>query len=267
MNIHVRFIASTVGAAILIFTAAAGESPVAATNAVPKAGAKISASERAKLIRKKLAKPSGGLIEKKIATKVIAIRDLQSDFTPGEVEAAVGKMRRLLYFPICRVTAGDKRTDIGAEVILEKTLPIPGTSVLAAPEQGFARVSSAYLLSDSPSAEKRQRRLYMALLRGMSMALGAGVAMYQPCIMTTVRSLADLDAIRMEVPGPETINNIERATKALGIERLFVVTYRTACRQGWAPAPTNDLQKAIWEEERKLPEKPLTIEFDPKKGK
>ena len=25
-------------------------------------------------------------------------------------------------------------------------------------------------------------------------------------------------------------------------------TYRKACREGWAPAPTNDVQKAIWED-------------------
>ena len=25
------------------------------------------------------------------------------------------------------------------------------------------------------------------------------------------------------------------------------VTYRQACIEGWAPAPTNDVQKAIWE--------------------
>ena len=48
--------------------------------------------------------------------------------------------------------------------------------------------------------------------------------------------------------------------------RIHRATYREACREGWAPPPTNDLQRAIWEETRKLPEKPIKIEFDPPRG-
>ena len=41
----------------------------------------------------------------------------------------------------------------------------------------------------------------------------------------------------------------------------------SACREGWASAPTNDVQKAIWDKVRAIPDKPLTIEYDPKKDK
>lgn len=33
------------------------------------------------------------------------------------------------------------------------------------------------------------------------------------------------------------------------------------------PAPTNEHQKAAWDEARKLPEKPIRTKFDPKKGR
>lgn len=36
-----------------------------------------------------------------------------------------------------------------------------------------------------------------------------------------------------------------------GIPTLRHGTYRSACEHGWAPAPTNDVQKAIWEEAKK----------------
>ena len=52
-----------------------------------------------------------------------------------------------------------------------------------------------------------------------------------------------------------------------GVTKSKMTTYLKACQEGWAPAPTNDYQKAIWEETRKLPEKPLQIKFDPKKGR
>ena len=44
----------------------------------------------------------------------------------------------------------------------------------------------------------------------------------------------------------------------------MVATYKRACREGWAPTPTNDVQRAIWEKVHAIPDKPLTIEFDPK---
>ena len=44
-------------------------------------------------------------------------------------------------------------------------------------------------------------------------------------------------------------------------------THKKACQEGWAPAPTNDVQKAIWEKVHAIPDKPMTIEFDPKKDK
>ena len=54
---------------------------------------------------------------------------------------------------------------------------------------------------------------------------------------------------------------------ALGIRPVVQATYKKACQEGWAPAPTNDVQKAIWEKVHAIPDKPITIEFDPKKDK
>ena len=36
---------------------------------------------------------------------------------------------------------------------------------------------------------------------------------------------------------------------------------------GWAPQPTNEVQRAIWDKVHAIPDKPLTIEFNPKKDK
>lgn len=37
------------------------------------------------------------------------------------------------------------------------------------------------------------------------------------------------------------------AAKAKGIAPYVATTYRQACADGWAPAPTNEYQKAIWD--------------------
>jgi len=37
--------------------------------------------------------------------------------------------------------------------------------------------------------------------------------------------------------------------------------------EGWAPAPTNEYQKIVWDKVHAIPQKPMKIEFDPKKGR
>ena len=43
-------------------------------------------------------------------------------------------------------------------------------------------------------------------------------------------------------------------------------TYKKACQEGWVSAPTNDIQKAIWDKVHAAPKNPMKIEFDSKKG-
>ena len=51
------------------------------------------------------------------------------------------------------------------------------------------------------------------------------------------------------------------------MKMVKIGTYRQACQEGWAPAPKNDEQKAIWNQVHAIPDKPIKIEFDPKRGK
>ena len=238
--------------------------------ALALAGAVVVAAESARPVRRprRPPTPSGGIIVKESPGKVFCVCDGQSAFTREEVTAALDRISTVLRLP-ARYVSGDGAmpTNAGATVLLKDELSRKGTTVLAAPEQGWAELATGWLTVDSPSAETRARRLYVELMRALGMSVGAGVSMYQPCIMARVRSLPDLDAIKMCIPGPEGINNIEEGAKAYGINKVRVFTYREACQQGWAALPTNDVQRAIWEETRKLPAKPLKIEFDPARGK
>jgi len=49
--------------------------------------------------------------------------------------------------------------------------------------------------------------------------------------------------------------------KANGMSQEQRATYRHACEQGWAPAPTNDYQKAIWNEVHEMPTEPIKIKY------
>ena len=79
-------------------------------------------------------------------------------------------------------------------------------------------------------------------------------------------TIRETDFMEESIP-VDMINYWQRRLKALGITKKISATYLDACEQGWAPAPTNEYQKAIWDKVHAAPKNPMKIEFDPKKGR
>ena len=50
----------------------------------------------------------------------------------------------------------------------------------------------------------------------------------------------------------------------VGTTFLSIIAYRVACKQGWAPPPKTEAQRIIWKQTHQVPDKPITIEYDPK---
>ena len=78
--------------------------------------------------------------------------------------------------------------------------------------------------------------------------------------------ISDLDHVGEFIPG-DTAENCRKLLAKRGVYPKRYVTYRAACIRGWAPAPTNAAQKAVWDKVRAIPKNPMKIEFDPKKGR
>jgi len=79
-------------------------------------------------------------------------------------------------------------------------------------------------------------------------------------------TMRDLDHAEENVP-IDMVDFYVTYLKALGVKPAEKTTYRKACREGWAPAPTNEVQQAIWDKVHQIPANPMKIEFDPKKGR
>jgi len=47
---------------------------------------------------------------------------------------------------------------------------------------------------------------------------------------------------------PEPYMKIRKTAQKMEIANSILVPYRKACEEGWAPMPTNAIQKAIWDE-------------------
>lgn len=79
--------------------------------------------------------------------------------------------------------------------------------------------------------------------------------------------VADLEVLPNEhIPVDVTIR-MNQHTEKFGIPPAIMKPYKIACQEGWAPQPTNDIQRTIWNQAHQVPDKPITIEFDPKKDK
>ena len=118
---------------------------------------------------------------------------------------------------------------------------------------------------DKPSAELLKLRLHKEFWRTFAYLMGAANAQQQPCLMRPITSVADLDSHKVAVLSPGPMGNVAASMSMMGFARTEYATFRRACEEGWAPAPTNDVQKAIWDKVHEMPTEPLKIKPETKK--
>lgn len=159
--------------------------------------------------------------------------------------------------------AAAAKTGANATVFLlsDDTLPLS----LVAYEEGWAIANVGRVAAGVPKAIGAARAKKL-VLRTMGNLCGAGESMFGVPFMWPAKTPADFDLLVMQpIIPPPFIAAIGTHMKRAGMEPIEVATYQAACQQGWAPAPTNDIEKAIWDKVHVIPAKPLTIEH--KKGK
>ena len=144
-----------------------------------------------------------------------------------------------------------------------KELPLS----LVAVESGWAVVNIAKL----PEAPKMisDLRLKKELARAFALVSGIGYTAGAVNLMYPARAAQELDFCALpDKVNPYLISPIHKYLANLGVAPTQVATYRQACMQGWAPAPTNDVQRALWnraKEKREAgPSNPIKI-LPPKK--
>ena len=138
-------------------------------------------------------------------------------------------------------------------------------ALLVAPESRWALVNVKSLAKDNPKPDVLARRVRNEVSRALGFICGSANSQYPGTIMDAVKSASDLDAYpNCDLP-LDQFQRIVNYLRGFGVEPFVEAPYRAACQQGWAPDPVDEYQKAIWDETHKLPDKPIKIEFDPKK--
>ena len=152
---------------------------------------------------------------------------------------------------------------VGVAVVDDETLP----ALLPAPEDGWAIVNVRRLAADKPDEGLLAERTRKEILRGLAFITGCAYATRADHMMRDVREPGDLDPLKGEVFGAEIINLFLRSAPLYGLTPWHQATYLKACESGWAPQPTNEYQKAIWEKVHAIPQKPIKIEYNEKRDK
>ena len=147
-------------------------------------------------------------------------------------------------------------------VIDDENLP----AILVAPENRWAFVNVAPIATEKRPAFF-QARMKKELSRGFAYLCGAANSQFPMALTRGIVSRSDLDKnIDYRLP-VDLFQRFRTYMDPLGVKPQILVPYRKACQEGWAPAPTNEVQQAIWDKVHAMPEKPMKIEFDPKNGR
>ena len=141
--------------------------------------------------------------------------------------------------------------------------------VLYAPESRWAVVNVAPL-SAGNGAKKAflEARTKKELARALALLCGAQDSSYPGSASGPIADVSDLDYLVDDRLSVDVMARFPRYLQKFGVDPYVPVSYRRGCIEGWAPPPTNDVQKAIWEkvkaDKERGPTNPIKIE-PPKK--
>ena len=243
--------------------------------AAAEGGSKLTAEELKARKEKVLAiqmRRNGGVVRKEGSLQGrIAIVNAQSKVEAAAFEDTLGRLRKELRMdialvkgdPVTLATAQDafKKTQANLALFIVDSDAIPGT-ILVMPENGWGILNVAPLAAGA-EGEKLASRVMKDTVRAFALVAGAANSQYSQSLMGPVTKPEDLDAIESTRLPPDLQSRIFSYAKGFGVTPYIQTTYLNACREGWAPAPTNEFQKAIWEkikaDKERGPTNPITI--------
>ena len=237
-----------------------------------EAFAKLTEEQKKILIRQtkeRYEQRTGGYVRKTDVQKGrIVFANAQKTVPAAELEKPLAKLADFLKIAIdvvpaaapasCRKDAPAFLKEHGANAVVYVVDSADAGALLVAPEDRWALVNLSALQGQDLTGRAQKE-----LVRAFAYLCGAGASQFPESLTGPVMDPSGLDAISdYELP----IDVLQRFTEYLdgmGVKPYIQASYRTACKQGWAPAPTNDVQRGIWERVRadkeRGPARPLHI--------
>ena len=150
--------------------------------------------------------------------------------------------------------------DVAVFLVDDKSVP---DMMLVSPEGKWALVNVASLTRDGATQPFAVARLNKEMVRAFAYVAGGCGSEFSGNLMDHVHRPDQLDAYVEARPPMDVLAKVSRLLPTLGVTPQRTTTYQQACKEGWAPMPTNALQKAIWEQvkadKERGPTNPITI--------
>jgi hypothetical protein len=230
------------------------------TNLVTKKGAKpLDPETRAKLMA-----VTGGFIQMPAKGPAIRFVNLQQSVSLPALEQATELIKNSAGLSASVMNKTGKDVAVVKEIKeLPDTLAIiviretPGEpALLVAPEEMWAMINVA-ALKEGVSQENLDARTQKEMWRAVGYLVGVANSVSASTMMSFVEKPAELDAITSQMLNMENLIKVQQNAVKKGATPARMSTYKKACEDGWAPMPTNAIQKAIWEEvkAKKIPSK------------
>jgi len=166
---------------------------------------------------------------------------------------------------VSKATALIKNEKVGYVIVVVDDAVANGLSIY--PEERVAVVNAGKYKGSNNDILKPEERVHKELWRALGFVSGVGYAPFDNDVLQPVFTINELDALKYQVMQPMNFQKMYSTLSKLGVTRARRVPYRIAVQEGWAAQPTNDYQKAVWEQVHSIPDKPLKIEYDPKVDK
>lgn len=115
------------------------------------------------------------------------------------------------------------------------------------PEERIAVVNAArYQGGSDPLAP--ETRIVKELWRALGFVSGIGYAPFKNDVFQPVFSQPELDALEYQVMQPLNFQKMYTILGHFNIKRSRHIPYRVAVMESWAAPPTNDYQRAVWDQ-------------------
>lgn len=206
---------------------------------------------------KVLLKRTGGFLTRRLPGASFVFADLR--IVPSFPEDEIKAIQESCQIPVERQVIKDRNKSpiqVATE-LLQNTQKVGGVAVLfngaanqpvltVFPENRITLINVTPL-ADKVSQQVYQDRLIKEMWRAISYTAGGTSSSTPYCVMQTILQPSDLDTLKCSMANPEVTGQISNNAKRFGFGTIITSTYRSACKEGWAPAPTNEYQRAIWE--------------------
>ena len=233
-------------------------------SAAPKAKTekpKLSPEERQQLVMKKV----GGFIEVESKGSIVIV-NAQTTLPMEAISNAVAIVKKNLQvkveektgkfeLAVASKTVESFGATAGIFIVDDPALPMS----LVSHEELWGVVNLAPLKKDA-AGEKLEKRLNKEFNRVLAFVFSSGLSRQSTSVMKPITKVEDLDGVVNAFLPFDVLTGILNTMPKFGITRKQRVPYRKACQEGWAPAPTNEFQQAIWDKVHELPTAPIKIE-------